>query len=135
MQPGKQSFDLPTPTIAPQLAPVLRVGLAPVDFMRRDQLDAVLLLQSLIQRIAVVGPVADHSLRRRHREALLDGGFDETSFMGRSASNPGGDRKTMALRNCHDLGPFAAACWTNCTAPFFAPAKVASMKVSCKSNC
>ena len=31
----------------------------------------------------------------------------------------------MAVRNCHDLGPFAAACWTNSTAPFFAPLKEA----------
>ena len=135
MQPGKQPFNLPTPAVAPQLPPVLRLGLSPVDFVGRDQLDAVRLLQPLIQRIAVVSAIANHSLRRRCGKALLDGNLDEASFMWRSASNPGGDRKTMALRNCHDLGPFAAACWTNCTAPFFAPAKVASMNVSAKSNC
>src|SRR5260370_5481374 len=66
---------------------------------------------------------------------MLDGGFDEFGFMGRSACNPHGDRKTTAVRDCHDLGPFAAACWTNCTAPFFALLKEAAMKVSDKSNC
>ena len=36
----------------------------------------------------------------------------------------------MAVCNCHDLGPFAAPCFTNCRAPFFAPAKEASMAPS-----
>ncbi len=134
MQPGK-SLSSSSAVILSELAPVLRLGLAAVYFVRRDQLDAVVLLQPLVQRITVIGEIDNHVLGGRRREALLDGGFDEASFMWRSASNPGGDRKTMALRNCHDLGPFAAACWTNCTAPFFAPAKVASMKVSAKSNC
>jgi hypothetical protein len=31
-----------------------------------------------------------------------------------------GDRKKTAIRNCRYLGPFAVACWTNCTALFFA---------------
>jgi hypothetical protein len=134
MQPGKEPFDLPTPTVASQLAPVLGPGPAAIDFMRCDQLDAVLLFQLLVERIAVVSPIPDHALGRGRREALLDGGFDELGLMRRSASNPHGDRKTMALRNCHDLGPFAAACWTNRTAPFFAPAKVASINVSARSS-
>jgi hypothetical protein len=41
----------------------------------------------------------------------------------RSASTPDGDRKTRAVRDCHDLGPFAALRLTNSTAPFFAEAK------------
>jgi hypothetical protein len=54
--------------------------------------------------------------------------------MWRSACNPYGDRKTMAVRDCHDLAPFAAACWTNSTAPFFAPEKEASINVSVRSK-
>lgn len=105
MQPGKEPFDLPAPAIASQLAPVLGSGLAAVDLVRRDQLNGMVLLQPGIERIAVVSAISDHSLRRRRGEALLNGGFDEASFMWRSASNPHGDRKTMALRDCHDLGP------------------------------
>src|SRR5271166_3171401 len=134
MQPGKEPFALPAPTVASQLAPVLRLGLAAVDFVRRDQLDAILMFEPFIEGITVIGSITDHALRFGRRKALLDGGFDEASFMWRSASNPHGDRKTMALRNCHDLAPFAAACWTNSTAPFFAPAKVASMNVSARST-
>ncbi len=135
MQPGKQTFDLPTPTVTPELASILGFGSAAVALVGRDQLDTVLLLQPRIQRIAIVGAVADQASGNRRREALLDGGLDEPGFMRRSACNPHGERKTTAVRNCHDLGPFAAACWTNCTAPFLAPLKEASMKVSAKSNC
>ena len=133
MQPGKQTFDLPTAAIAAQFAAVLGARLAAIMLMRSNQLDA-LLLQFVIQRIAVVSPVADQPLRRRRRETLLESGFDEPSFMWRSACNPHGDRKTMAVRNCQDLGPFAAACWTNSTAPFLAPLKEASINVSARSK-
>ena len=135
MEPGKQAFDFPAAAVAAESAPVLGFGSSAVRFMGCDQLDAVLLAQTRIQRIAVVGAVADQASRKGCREALLDGGFDEFGFMGRSACNPHGDRKTTAVRDCHDLGPFAAARWTNCTAPFFALLKEASMKVSDKSNC
>ena len=118
MQPGKQAFDLPTAAVTAQFASVLGTRLAAVVFMGCNQLDP-LLLQSLIQGIAVVSPIADQSLRGLRREALGDGGGDETSLMRRSACNPHGDRKTMAVRNCHDLGPFAAACWTNTRPPFW----------------
>src|SRR5271155_227132 len=135
MEPGKQAFDFPASAVAPESAPVLGFGPSAVRFVGRDQLDAVLLFEMRIQRIAVVGAVADQASRKRRGEALLDGGFDEFGFMGRSACNPHRDRKTTAVRNCHDFGPFAAACWTHCTAPFLALLKEASMKLSDKSNC
>jgi hypothetical protein len=133
MQPSKQTLDLPTAAVAAQLAAVLGVRLAAIMLMRSNPLDA-LLLQFVIQRIAVVGAVTDQPLRRCRRETLLEGGFDEPSFMRRSACNPHGNRKTMAVRNCHDLGPFAAACWTNSTAPFLALVKEASINVSARSK-
>src|SRR5215469_18580110 len=102
--------------------------------MGRDQFDAVALAQALIQRITVVGLVADQSRRRGLAEAGLESSFDQSAFMRRSARNPGGERKTMAVGNCHDLGPLSAARWTNTTAPFFALLKEASMKASSRSR-
>jgi hypothetical protein len=40
----------------------------------------------------------------------------------------------MAVRDCHDLAPFAAARWTNAIAPLFAPAKEASTNASSKPS-
>ena len=135
MQPSKERFDFPAPAVAPQLASILRFGATAVSLVGRDQLDAVLRLQARIQRITVVSSIANHASWRRPREALVDGRFDEPGVMRRSACNPHGDRNTAAVRNCHDLGPFAAARWTNRTAPFLAPLQEASMKVSVRSNC
>ena len=36
----------------------------------------------------------------------------------------------MAVRDCHDLAPFAAARWANAIAPLFAPMNEASTKLS-----
>lgn len=54
--------------------------------------------------------------------------------MRRSASNPGGERKTSAVCNNHDLGPFSTLCFTHARAPFFAPAKEPSIKASFSSS-
>src|SRR5271157_733724 len=51
MQPRKQALDLPTAAVAVQSAAVALVG--------REQFDSAL-PQPIIQRIAVVGEVADH---------------------------------------------------------------------------
>jgi hypothetical protein len=48
--------------------------------VRRDQLHSVALLDALVQRIAVVRTVTDHSLRNFLQEALVERGFDEFCF-------------------------------------------------------
>jgi hypothetical protein len=53
--------------------------------------------------------------------------------MRRSTRNPGGDRKTSAVCDCHDLGPLPALGLPDGEAPFLAPAKVPSMKASLMS--
>src|SRR6516164_287053 len=45
-----------------------------------------------------------------------------------------GDRKTIAVCNCHDLGAFATLCLADPSAPLFAGAKLPSMKASSRSN-
>jgi hypothetical protein len=47
-----------------------------------------------------------------------------------STSHNSGDRKTMSVCDCHDLGAFATFCLANSSAPFFAGANVPSIKVS-----
>ena len=131
MRPGKQALDFPTAAVTAQFTAVLGARFAAVVFMVSDQPD-VLLPRRPGDRC--------HKRGRRsfagpgRRETPFDGGFDEASLMRRSACNPHGDRKTMAVRNCHDLGPFAAACRPTSTAPFLAPLKEASIKVSPRSS-
>src|SRR6202158_3335652 len=90
--------------------------------------------ETLIERIAVVGAVANHSFWFGSREALLDGGFDEFRFMRRIAGDAADDRKTMAVCDRHDFTAFSSASRADSSAPFFAELKLASMKVSLRSN-
>ena|ERR1700734_2818338 len=134
MEPSKQTFDFPATTVAAQGAAVLGDGSAPVPAMRRDQFHAELCAYALIQRIAVVCFIADQSLRCFAEESALERGLDERGFIRRSADHVHGDRKTMAVCDCHDFAAFAAFCRADTRAPFFAELKLASMKDSLRSS-
>lgn len=133
MEPSEEALDFPAAAIAPQFPAVLGALAAAIVLVRRDQPDMVFLPKALVERIAVVGPVADHSFWLGSRETLRDGSFDEFCFMRRSAGHAAGDRKTMAVCDRHDFAAFAAASWADSSAPFFAELKLASMKVSDRS--
>jgi len=134
VEPRKEALDFPAPAVATQFAAVLGALAATVVLVRRDEPDAVFLPKTLIERIAVVGAVADHSFWFGSRKALLDGGFDELRFMRRSAGDAAGDRKTMAVCDRHDFAAFSSASRADSSAPFFAELKLASMKVSDRSS-
>jgi hypothetical protein len=133
MEPGKEPFDLPAAAVAPQFPVVLGALPAAIVLVGCDQPDTVLLPKALVQRIAVVGTVADHAFWLGSCEPLRDGGFHKSCFMRRSAGDATGDRKTMAVCDRHDFAAFAAASWADSRAPFFAELKLASMKVSDRS--
>jgi hypothetical protein len=134
VEPSEEAFDFPATAVSTQFAAVLRALPAAIVLVRRDQPDTMSLPEALIERIAVIGTVADHSFGFGARETLLDGGFDEFGFMRRSAGDAAGDRKTMAVCDRHDFTAFSSASRADSSAPFFAELKLASMKVSDKSS-
>src|ERR1700687_2044973 len=134
MKPSEQALDLPTAAISTQATPVLRCGGYAHNFVRRDELHTVALLDALVQRIAVVSAVTNHSLGSFLEEALLERRFNEFCFMRRSAGHVHGERKTMAVCDCHDFAAFTTLCRADTRAPFFAPLKLASMKDSLRSS-
>ena len=77
-----------------------------------------ILQEVLIELIAVVGTVADHSFWFGSRESLLQGCFDKFGFMRRSAGDAEGDRKTMAVYDRHDFTAFSSASRADSSAPF-----------------
>src|SRR6266478_5368467 len=111
MKPGEQAFHFPATPVAAQNTPVLRRHSDAHEFVGRDELHSVSFVEALVQR-----------------------GFDELSFMRRSAGHVHGERKTMAVCDCHDFAAFAAFCRADTRAPFFAPLKLASMKDSLRSS-
>src|ERR1700730_2660866 len=134
VEPSEEALDFPTAAVAAQFAAVLGALAATIVFVWRDQPDVMILPEALVQRITVVGTVADHSFWFGSRETLRDGGFDELRFMRRSAGDAAGDRKTMAVCDRHDFTAFSSASRADSSAPFFAELKLASMKVSDRSS-
>jgi hypothetical protein len=119
-EPGEEPLDAPAVAVAAQLPAVLCLVL-PRREVRRDHLDAHD-RQLGVERIAVVGLVADELLRQRLDEAGLQGFNDELLLISLTTRNPNGERKAMAVCHCHDLGRFAAASDPNKRTPLFAPA-------------
>jgi hypothetical protein len=134
VKPSEEPLDLPSTAVAAQFTTVLGALPAAIVFVRCDEPDAMVLQEALVQRIAVVGAVTDHSFWFGLREPLLDGGLNELGFMRRSAGDAAGDRKTMAVCDRHDFTAFSSASRADSSAPFFAELKLASMKVSDRSS-
>jgi len=134
VKPSEQAFDFPATAVTAQFAAVLGASAATIELVRRDEPNAMLLPKALVQWIAVVGAVTDHSFRFGSCETALDSRFDEFGFMRRSAGDAAGDRKTMAVCDRHDFTAFSSASRADSRAPFFAELKLASMKVSDRSS-
>jgi hypothetical protein len=80
VEPGLQAFDFPAAAVAAQFAAVLGALPATVVLVGRDEPDAMILPEALVERIAVVGAVTDHSFWFGARETLLEGSFERASF-------------------------------------------------------
>src|SRR3990172_939938 len=129
MKPSEKAFDLPAAAVAAQFSTVLGSLSTAVRFVGSDQADPMVTTQALVERVAVVGRVADQVSRFGSGESV-----DEFGFMRRSAGDATGDRKTMAVCDRHDFTAFSSASRADSKAPFFAELKLASMKVSDRSS-
>jgi hypothetical protein len=134
VKPREQALDLPATPVATQYPTILRCFSAARGVVWSNQLHTKTFANLGVQWIAVVGAVTDQTLGSLGEEASLDGGFDESCFMRRSAGHVHGERKTMAVCDCHDFAAFAAFCRADTRAPFFAELKLASMNDSLKSS-
>src|SRR5438552_2310732 len=134
MQPRKQALHLPAATIPSQRAAILGQSSGAHGGVWCNHLDAVVLHQALIEAVAVVGAVANQPFGEVGEESLFEGGFDEFSFMRRSAGHVQGERKTMAVADRHDFAAFTASSRADGGAPFFAKLKLASTNASLRSS-
>lgn len=120
LEPGEEAFDLPPTAVAAQRPTVLR--LAAPRAVRRDQLDAALGGQLGVELVRIVGLVADQTDEGVVEEGRVEGLRDERDFAGARTCDSNGERKTTAVCDCHDLGPFALPRGADAEPPFFAPA-------------
>jgi len=133
LQPCEKSLYFPPSAVPTQRSSVLGCGLLAIRFVRGDQIDASLDGQLFVKLVRVVRLVADHFLRQLVQYASVQGLVDQRHFMRASAACVDGDRKTFSVDKAHDFSAFPAFCLPNTGAPFFAGAKVPSMKPSLRS--
>src|ERR1700682_1090003 len=81
MKPGEQALDFPATPVAAQNPAVPRRSCDAHEFVRRDELHAISFVDALVQWIAVVSAIADHSFGSLGKESLVEREFDEFCFM------------------------------------------------------
>jgi hypothetical protein len=97
LKPREKPLDLPSPLVAPELAPVLGLLLFPAVPVRSDHLDA-LPKQGLIQRVGgVVGFVSDQALGLLLQKAACQSRFNKGDFVRRSTLCVEGERNRRAV--------------------------------------
>lgn len=132
LQPGEQPFHDPAALISAQWSAVLR--LPPVLSIGRYHLDAVLLFQVPVQRIGIVRLVADQPRRQFVEEARGERFIDELALVRRGRIDRDSHRNAVFCGDRHDLRPLAPFGLSHCEAPFFADAKLTSIKASSRSS-
>jgi hypothetical protein len=133
LQPRKQPLHLPSPLVSPEYSPILRRRFHSIRFMRRYHLNASL-LKFLVQRVAIICPVAYESLRLLVGKNFSESFCDKSDFMRRSRRRVYGDRKTIAVCHRHELRTFAPLGLSHSESPFLATTNVPSMKHSDRSR-
>jgi len=109
--------------------------------MRCDEIDAAI-FHSLPQRVPVVAAIGDDALGIFARTTspsrngyLVEGRFGEAGLGGTGRRKVHSERNTLAVDQYHELCPLTFACFSDAGPPFFAGAKVPSMKASLQSSC
>jgi hypothetical protein len=130
LKPGNQALNLPSTSKTTEFSSVLGARFFSVFPVWCNQFNGAVFKQLLIKFIAVISLIADKFIRGIFREAAVDSRLNQFYFMGRSAFNVSGDRKTSSICDCHDLGALAALCLADSKTPFFAGTNVPSIKAS-----
>ncbi len=128
VHPGEESFDLPAFFVAAELPPILRFS--SVAAVWGDHLDAVFVLELLVEFVGVVGLVSDQSSGEFVEKASGKNLLNKLALGRRSALDRYGERKTVASGESDDLRALAPPRGTDRKAPFLALAKVASTNAS-----
>ena len=139
--PRKRPLDNPTPSISSKLSTVLTFGFFPVFSMRAYQFNLPL-FKFVSKGIAVIGTIRNQSFRSRSRSPraisrhfdLSQDSVNKRYFVRGCRGNGASQRNTFAVDHHHPLRSFAPFGFSNPKAPFFAGAKLASIKASSQSK-
>jgi hypothetical protein len=130
LQPGKESFDLPSPSVAPQRATVLR-PLCAGPLVRRNQFHAIA-RQFGIQSVRLVGVAADETRWELADKSLRECGVNQGDFMRRGTLDVDGDRAPCRSEIAMIFDPLPRFVLPTHVPPRLAGAKLPSMNASCR---
>ncbi len=142
-EPSEGAFHDPSSLIAAQRSAVLRRRFASILPVRDDQLDAAR-RQLLAQGVTIVTPVGDQAARLLPGTTAampmpyadrLERRCDEPDLRRGSRVKVVSQRNTRAVDHHHPLRPLAPLGFADSRAPFFAGAKLPSIKDSLHFNC
>ena len=140
-EPFKCSFNFPPFPITSKFSTILGFGLFPITSMRSNQI-YFQMFKSLSKRIAVIALIGNKScwtfLGSASTSAWnLDGFkrfFRKFYFCWRCRGKGASQRNTLAVDHHHPLRSFTFFGLSNASAPFFAGAKLPSIKASSQSS-
>jgi hypothetical protein len=139
-QPGEGALHFPSMLVS--LLDFRRsLFVLPVSAVRHQKANS-LACQAGPQFVRIISLIADKALRPALWAATtlpghfdgLQGLFRQSHFRGRCRGNGASQRNTLAVDHHHPLRAFASLGFPDSGAPFFAGAKLASMKASCQSK-
>src|SRR5262245_40535989 len=128
-EPADRALDDPAPSIATQAARVLVGGLGVVRPRGNDGLNAPS-LQEAAHGVAVVAAIADQAFRLAADRLTRERFLEERDLRRGRRVQVCSQRSTRAIDQYHPLRPLAAFGGADFGAPFFAGAKLPSMKHS-----
>jgi len=135
VQPCEESFHFPTTLEAAQRTSVLSDTIGPATLaVWSNHLSAELLQNFTVQAVTVVSLIPNESLRDVSDESLLQRLGDQFYFGRASTVCAYGERKTIAVCNCHDLGALPTFSFSHTEPPFLAGAKLPSTNASLRSK-
>ena len=140
-KPSEGSLNNPTLAISPEFSSILRFRPFTVFSMRNYQINFEH-FKPLSKWIAVIATICDQAQRALFRAATacsryfyrFERFFGELELRGRCRGKGASQRNTLAVDHHHPLRSFAPFGRPNSGPPFFAGAKLPSIKASCQSS-
>src|ERR1700693_907672 len=135
VEPGKEPLDFPSALEPAQRSAILGFALHSASAaMGRDHFRAEAGEHFLVERVAVIGFVPDQPFWNVGDKPRFERLADQLHFSRASTLCEYGERKTMAVRNRHELTALAPLGLSDAEPPFFAGTNVPSIKLSRRSS-
>lgn len=107
LHPREEAFDDPTARVSAERSSVLRLELLAIPAVRRDEIDTFS-RELLVERIAVVGTIADEILRLRLEHVEVEAQLHQRDFMMIRSVRAHRKRQAVAVDNRQYFHAFAA---------------------------